>query len=141
MSWSAALLLVLALIVIARRPRRELVPLLAILFAFAKASLVRNDRFHESLLPMAVMALVLVHAPKWAAIVAAVVIAPFLPPPGELGRQIAAMANPVAAKRTSDALYARDLASIRARVPRPPVDGTGDVYGNWQSVAIAHGLD
>jgi hypothetical protein len=70
-----------------------------------------------------------------------IVIVSFLPPPGELGRQLAAMANPIAAKRASDALYARDLASIRARMPRPPVEGTVDVYGNWQSIAIAYSFD
>src|SRR5205085_7179746 len=76
-----------------------------------------------------------------AAVAAIAIIAPYLPAPGEIGRQSMAMANPAAAKRKSDALFARDLASIRARVPRPPVEGTVDVYGNWQSVAIAHGLD
>jgi hypothetical protein len=92
-------------------------------------------------LPMAILTMLLMYVPRYAAIAAIAIIAPYLPAPSEIGRQFVAMANPVAAKRKSDALYARDLESIRRRAPRPPVDGSVDVYGNWQSVAIAHGLD
>jgi hypothetical protein len=139
MSWSAGLLLFVALIVIFWR-RKDVPVLILVLFAFAKTALVRNDVFHEALWPMAVLTLLMLYAPRWAAVAAIAIVAPYLAP-SELGRQVVAMANPIAAKRTSDALYARDLASIRARVARPPVDGTVDVYGNWQSVAIAYGLE
>ena len=146
MAWRAVLLLALGAAIVGWRAWRqrdvvETMALAAILFAFAKASLVRNDLFHETLLPMAITTLLLVYAPRYAAIAAVAIIVPFLPAPGEIGRQAVALANPVAAKRKSDALYARDLASIRARVPKPPIAGSVDVYGNWQSVAIAHGLD
>jgi len=124
-----------------RRDAIETAALALLLLGFAKAGLVRADIFHAALAPMALLTLMLAYAPRWTAIAAVAIIAPYLPAPGELGRQIIAMANPAAAKRASDALYARDLASIRARLPRPPVDGTVDVYGNWQSVAIAYGLD
>jgi hypothetical protein len=140
MSWSAALLLVVGVGVIAWK-RKNVLVLILIVFAFAKTALVRNDPFHAALLPMAILTLLLMYAPRYAALAALAIIAPYLPGPSEIGRQFVAMANPVAAKRKSDALYARDLESIRRRVPRPPVDGSVDVYGNWQSVAIAHGLD
>lgn len=146
------LLLLLAAGILVAAARRlqwiETVALIVIVLAFVKTALVRNDAFHASLAPMAIMSLLLVYAELWprklepvVAVAAVMIAAPFLPPPREIVRQARALANPVAAKQRSDAFYARDMIAIRNRTPLPPIHGSVDVYGDRQSVAIAHALD
>ncbi len=158
MTVSTVLLLLTAVCIVALQVARlrrgsdflGVVTLVAILLAFVKTALVRSDIFHAELAPAAMMALVLVFAGDLArrrAIVAVIVVAsiavisPFLPPIDELRRQFVAIADPLAAKRRSDALYARDLASTARQTPLPQIGGTVDVYGDRQSIALAHGLD
>ncbi len=152
MSTITLLLLVVAAVAIAMVARRvawtETAALILIALAFIKTSLVRDDPFHAALAPMAIMALVLLLAAGWpravvaiVAIASVLIIAPFLPPPREIARQIRAMSNPIAAKKISDALFARDMIAIRDRTPLPPIRGSVDVYGDRQSIVIAHALD
>jgi hypothetical protein len=136
----------LVLLEIRRRRWPRALVLAAVVLAFMKTALVRSDMFHAELAPCAAAALLIIYAAemgrfRYAALAAAFVLAvAYLPPPAELGRQAIAMANPIGAKRDSDRIYANDLAWLRARTPLPPVRGSVDVYGERQSLAIAHAL-
>ena len=137
-----------ALVILELRRRRwpRAVVLAAIVLAFMKTALVRSDMFHAELAPCAAAALLIVYAAemgrfRYAALAAALLlVVAYLPPLAEMGRQAIAMANPIAAKRDSDRIYANDLKWLRTRPALPPIQGSVDVYGERQSLAIAHGL-
>jgi len=151
MTIPTALLLAAGLAAVAIAARRihwiDTAALVLMVLAFMKTSLVRNDMFHASLAPMAMLSLLLVFASLWPqhisipiVVASVLIIAPDLPPPVEFARQARAAADPAAARRRSDALFVRDMLAIRDRTPLPPIGGTIDVYGDRQSTAIAHSL-
>jgi hypothetical protein len=123
--------------------------LMMMAWSLAKAGFIRNDPTHRDLALAAIVAMVVLHLPAtlkpgWRmAILAAcvAVIAPLAMSPREVLRQATALINPVAARRASDALFAADMAAIRARNPLPPLHGTVDFIAQRQSIVIAHGLD
>jgi hypothetical protein len=151
-----ALLLVSAAIVLFEifRDRRTAIPLALIVLAFIKTSLVRDDTFHEELAPVAVLVLLLLmsgriakatgkpNAVVWSiSIVVLLSVAPWAVSGRELFRQVRAAVRPLAAKEASDRRYDEDMRAIRSRHPLPAIEGSVDIYGEEQSIAIAHDLD
>lgn len=146
----------------ARRRRRgagvvDLLGTAAIGLAVFKSGAVRSGNPEHLELAVAGLALLaLLRLPYWAealggerrgaqvlglgAGAAAAVLVPLFPP-GEVARQLSALARPAEARRASDARCAADLRAIRDRNPLPPIAGSVDLFENRQSLLLAHGLD